>query len=158
MIKRSTEMQIAYGMHFAVTCSEDAPRWAHENISDEALAATYLGRTFMQGLATVCAAWPKGIVDADFNAPLRSDRPVLLLSGENDPVTPQDYGARAARGYENGKHIVLSGQGHGQLANGCRPRVVSEFIRLADAKGLDTHCSAVITPAPFMLSTSATAP
>jgi pimeloyl-ACP methyl ester carboxylesterase len=158
MIKRSTETQIAYGMHFAVTCSEDASRWAGENVSDEALAKTYLGQAFMQGMKTMCAAWPKGPVDSDFNAPLESTAPVLLLSGGNDPVTPASYGARAARGYKNGKHIVLSGQGHGQLANGCMPRVVSDFVRLGDAAALDLKCTAAITPAPFMLSTSATAP
>jgi pimeloyl-ACP methyl ester carboxylesterase len=158
MIKRSTETQIAYGMHFAVTCSEDAPRWTRENVTETQLAQTYLGQTFMQGLKTVCAVWPKGPVDEDFNAPLTSVVPTLLLSGENDPVTPRDYGDRAARSYKNGEHLVLSGQGHGQLGNGCMPRVVSDFIRLGDARTLDVKCAAAITPAPFMLSTSATAP
>jgi pimeloyl-ACP methyl ester carboxylesterase len=158
MIKRSTETQIAYGMHFAVTCSEDAPRWDAEQVADEALAQTYLGQSFMQGLKTMCAAWPKGPVDDDFNAPLDSPAPVLLLSGENDPVTPPAYGARAARSYKNGKHVVLNGQGHGQLAIGCMPRVVNEFIQLGAATSLDVKCAAAIAPAPFMLSTSATAP
>jgi pimeloyl-ACP methyl ester carboxylesterase len=158
MIKRSTETQIAYGMHFAVTCSEDSPRWAQEKVSEEALGQTYLGRTFMQGLTAMCSVWPKGPVDADFNAPLVSDAPVLLLSGENDPVTPASYGERAARSFRNGTHIVLRGQGHGQLANGCMPRVVNDFIRLGTTANLDSRCATRITPAPFMLSTSATAP
>jgi pimeloyl-ACP methyl ester carboxylesterase len=158
MIKRSTESQIAYGMHFAVTCSEDAPRWDQENVSNDALAQTYLGRSFMQGLRAMCNTWPRGPVDDDFNAPLESAAPVLLLSGENDPVTPKSYGDRAARGYKNGKHVVLSGQGHGQLSNGCMPRVVSQFVQLGSVAQLDVKCTATVTPAPFMLSTSATAP
>ena len=158
MIKRSTETQIAYGMHFAVTCSEDAPRWNRESVSEEALAATYLGKSFMQGLRSMCSVWPRGPVDGDFNAPLNSPAPVLILSGANDPVTPQDYGNRAIRGFPNGSHIVVGGQGHGQLANGCMPRVVADFIRLASTKDLDSRCTTLITAAPFMLNTSATAP
>lgn len=158
MIKRSTETQIAYGMHFAVTCSEDSQRWASEGISDDVLGKTYLGTAFMQGLTTMCRAWPRGSVDDDFNAPLASDVPTLLLSGENDPVTPASYGARAAAGFKRGKHIVLKGQGHGQLANGCMPRVVSDFVQLASVEQLDSHCTTTIAPAPFMLSTSAPAP
>lgn len=158
MIKRSTETQIAYGMHFAVACSEDSPRWANENVSDEALRHTYLGTAFMRGMSTMCSAWPRGTVDEDFNAPLTSDVPTLLLSGENDPVTPASYGARAAAGFKRGLHIVLKGQGHGQLANGCMPRIVSDFVRLASVAQLDTQCTAAIGAAPFMLSTSAPAP
>ncbi|HVF17901.1 MAG TPA: alpha/beta hydrolase [Steroidobacteraceae bacterium] len=158
MIKRSMESQIAYGMHFSVTCSEDAPRWDQEKVSDDALARTYLGRSFMQGLRAMCEAWPRGPVDADFNAPLESATAVLVLSGENDPVTPKEYGDRAARSYQNGKHVVLRGQGHGQLGNGCMPRVVSEFVRLGSVAQLDVSCTGTVTPAPFMLSTSATAP
>ena len=158
MIRRSTESQIAYGMHFAVTCSEDSQRWDREPVSAQALAKTYLGEAFMQGLRGMCSVWPKGPVDEDFNAPLQSDVPALLLSGENDPVTPQEYGARAVRSFKNGKHVVLSGQGHGQLSNGCMPRVVSDFIRLGTTTGLDMKCADAITASPFMLSTSATAP
>lgn len=158
MIKRNTETQIAYGMHFAVACSEDSPRWASENVSNEALARTYLGTAFMNGMSTMCRAWPRGAVDEDFNAPLTSDVPTLLLSGENDPVTPAAYGARAAAGFKRGMHIVLKGQGHGQLANGCMPRIVSDFVQLAAVAPLDTACAAKVGPAPFMLSTSAPAP
>jgi len=158
MIKRNVETQIAHGMHFSVSCSEDAPRWAQERIEETALAQTYLGPAFMQGFAALCAMWPRGPVDDDFNAPLASEVPVLLLSGENDPVTPQEYGVRAARSFARGKHLIMRGQGHGQLANGCMPRVAAEFISLGAVSDLDTRCTNTITPTPFMLSTSATAP
>lgn len=158
MIKHSTDTQIAYGMYFAVVCSEDAPRWAQENINDAALTATYMGNSFMTGIKSVCGVWPQGAVDKDFNAPLMSDKPALILSGSNDPVTPAEYGERALRSFKNGKHLVLAGQGHGQLANGCMPRVIAQFIKQGAAANLDTSCLASITPAPFMLSRTATAP
>ena len=39
-------------------------------------------------LQSLCEVWPRGPIDADLHAPLKSDVPVLLLSGGNDPVTP----------------------------------------------------------------------
>jgi pimeloyl-ACP methyl ester carboxylesterase len=158
MIKRSTDTQIAYGMHFAVVCSEDAPRFAATGITDEALAKTYMGDSFMVGLRTICAVWPHGVVDEDFGAPLTSDVPALILSGGNDPVTPQHYGERVARSFPNGKHLIVEGQGHGQIGNGCMPLVVADFIAGASVQKLAVGCIAEISPTPFMLSPSAPAP
>ncbi|HEY4368487.1 MAG TPA: alpha/beta hydrolase [Steroidobacteraceae bacterium] len=158
MIKRSTETQIAYGMHFAVVCSEDAPHWSQQAIPGATLSATYMGEAFMQGLQTICAVWPHGSVDADFNAPLHSEVPVLILSGGNDPITPRQYGERVLASFPNGKHLVAAGQGHGQIGNGCMPRVVSQFIATGSTKGLATDCVNNITRTPFMLSRTATGP
>ncbi len=50
-VESDLEEQIAAGMHFAVVCSEDAPRWDQENVSEEQLAKTYLGTAFMRAHA-----------------------------------------------------------------------------------------------------------
>lgn len=158
MIQRSTDRQLAYGMHFAVVCSEDAPRWTAQQISDASLGATYLGSAFMSGLKAICEVWPRGTVDEGFSAPLRSDVPLLILSGGNDPVTPAQYGEQAVSSYKNGRHLVLAGQGHGQIATGCMPRIVAQFVASARAEDLDVKCLERIAPTPFMLSASGTEP
>ncbi|MGH8239834.1 MAG: alpha/beta fold hydrolase, partial [Steroidobacteraceae bacterium] len=117
--------QIAEGMHFAVVCSEDAPRWEQQNVSDEQLATTYLGTAFMRGMRAVCEKWPRGPVDPDFGAPLQSSVPTLILSGSNDPVTPERYANEIMKGLRNARHLVAAGQGHGQLATGCIPRLTT---------------------------------
>jgi pimeloyl-ACP methyl ester carboxylesterase len=158
MIKRSTDQQLAYGMHFSVVCSEDAPRWSGEPVTDVQLEQTYIGPAFMQGMRTICELWPRGPVDADFAAPLASPVPVLLLSGDNDPITPARYGEQILPGLPNAKHLVLSGQGHGQIATGCVPRLAAEFITSASAADIDTSCVNLVGPAPFMLSRTASEP
>jgi pimeloyl-ACP methyl ester carboxylesterase len=158
MIQRSTEEQIAYGMHFAVVCSEDAPRWHTANVGEEALKRTYLGTSFMEGMRAICESWPRGPVDPDFSEPLHSDLPVLLLSGANDPVTPARYGEQAKTHFKRSRHLVLDGQGHGQIAKGCVPRLAAEFVSAASFEGLDLRCVEKVAPAPFMISRSATAP
>jgi pimeloyl-ACP methyl ester carboxylesterase len=84
--------------------------------------------------------------------------PALILSGGNDPVTPQQYGERVKQGFTNGTHLVLAGQGHGQLATGCMPRIVAQFIRSAAMADLDTKCLENVSPTPFMLSRTAPGP
>ena len=157
-IASDVDEQIAEGMHFAVVCSEDAPRWDQEHVTDEALAKTYMGTAFMSGMRAVCAEWPRGPVDDDFGKPLHSDVQTLVLSGTDDPVTPRRYADQIMQGLSHGKHLVAAGQGHGQLATGCIPRLTAEFIAAGTADALDEACVRNIGPTPFMLSRSAPAP
>jgi hypothetical protein len=84
--------------------------------------------------------------------------PALLLSGEFDPATPASYGAVAAKGFRNALHLVVPGQGHGQEQSPCVQRLLRNFIEAGTPNGLDTACFAAITPAPFFLSFSGSAP
>jgi pimeloyl-ACP methyl ester carboxylesterase len=150
--------QIAAGMHFAVVCSEDAPRWSQESVTEEALAKTYMGTAFMSGMRAVCEQWPRGLVDADFGRPLQTSVPTLILSGSNDPVTPQRYADQIMKGVRDGKHLIGAGQGHGQLATGCIPRLTAKFIADGSTADLEDACVRNIRPTPFMLSRTAPAP
>jgi pimeloyl-ACP methyl ester carboxylesterase len=157
-VASALEQQIAEGMSFTVVCSEDAPRWDQEHVTEAELAKTYLGTAFMGGMRAVCAEWPRGPVDEDFGKPLHSNVQTLVLSGTDDPVTPQRYGEQVMKGLRNGRHLVAAGQGHGQFATGCIPRLMAEFIAAGTVTDLDDTCVHSIGPAPFMLSRSATSP
>ncbi len=143
---------LSYGMHNAVVCTEDVPFINPGKIDRTALAKAYLGTAQLDGLVEVCREWPRGLIDADFHAPLVSDRPVLLLSGSADPVTPPEYAQRAARGLSKALQIVLEGQGHGQLATGCVPRLMARFLELGTSDRLETSCTSSIAPEPFFTS------
>jgi pimeloyl-ACP methyl ester carboxylesterase len=152
-IQNGQSADIAYGMHLSVACSEDAPRWNSTQTSRAELAQTYLGASFIRSLEAMCSAWPRGVVDTDFGSPLRGDLPVLVLSGENDPVTPIEYGARVAKGFRNAQHIVLKGQGHGQMANRCAQQIVSDFFAAGSTDNLNVSCAPGVTPRPFAIPT-----
>jgi len=158
MVSRTTQKLFAMGMHFAVVCSEDAPRWREDQELEQALERTYIGPVFMHAMRTVCAQWPRGPVDADFSEPLRTDIPVLLLSGGADPATPPEYAQRVLPGLQHATHLLLAGQGHGQIAVGCIPRLAAQFIELGSAAALDEDCAARVSPAPFLMSASGPAP
>jgi len=136
MMEQLVGEQIYIPLQLSVSCAEDAP-WMRVNPAD---AGTILGTEFVTFTQAQCAVWPRGPVPADFHQPVKSDRPVLLLSGELDPVTPPRYGAEVLNTLPNARHFVLRGQGHTVMGIGCAPRLVADFIARADARALDGAC------------------
>src|SRR5206468_2086097 len=112
LVNRSYGELIAYGMHNTVVCTEDVPFYDMKTLVRARLEETYLGTTQLDGLLAVCKIWPHGPIDPDLHAPLKSDQPVLLLSGSDDPVTPPKYAEEAMLGFTHGLHVVLKGFGH----------------------------------------------
>jgi pimeloyl-ACP methyl ester carboxylesterase len=142
---------LSLGMNFSVLCSEDAP------FIDFAQAArlnqgAYLADLQTSELEQICSLWPRGVIPADFKQPVTADAPVLLLSGEADPVTPPENGEQAAKSLPNSLHLVAPGQGHNVIYRGCLPKLARQFIEQADFAGLDTACVAQIQAPPFFLN------
>src|SRR6202162_1701796 len=140
MLARQIGDQLASGMQNSVICSEDEPLFAASNIDRQRIAQTYQGGDQLDALKEICTLWPHGPVDPDLHSPLESDIPTLLLSGDADPVTPPDDAARAARGLTRHLNLVLPGEGHGQLATGCVPKLMAEFLDAAAPETLDATC------------------
>lgn len=139
---------IMHGMELSVICAEDADLITE----DPAAADTLLGNELATFLRTQCAIWPKGERPADFHQPLKSDVPVLLLSGEFDPVTPPRYGEQAARQFAHGRHLVGRGQGHIILYRGCMPKLAAEFIAKLEPEKLDVGCMDQLGPSPAFVT------
>jgi pimeloyl-ACP methyl ester carboxylesterase len=161
---RQVSDQLASGMQNSVICSEDVPFFTAAAIDRAAIARTYQGMDQLDALLEICHLWPRGPVDADLHSPLRSDIPTLLLSGEADPVTPPADAERAARGLTRRRHLILRGEGHGQVATGCVPRLMAEFLDAAELFGaaapenLNAGCLERHRPAPFFVSMTGPAP
>jgi pimeloyl-ACP methyl ester carboxylesterase len=148
----------AFGMHNSVICAEDVPRFDSVAIDREKLDATFMGAAQIDALKLVCQQWPRGPVDPDFHAPLKSSIPTLLLSGGNDPVTPAANGERLKAGLTESLHLVLPDLGHGQIGAPCMDRVMADFLRLGSVKGLDASCTERAKPTPFFTTLSGPAP
>ena len=149
---------LALGMHNAVVCSEDLPFIDKSTIDFAALDASYIGPMQLEALETICSIWPRGPVDTDLVTPLATDIPVLLLSGDADPITPPRYADLAAGELLNARHLIGERQGHGQIAAGCMPNIVASFVAAADAADLDTACMENTFVMPFFLGFSGPAP
>jgi pimeloyl-ACP methyl ester carboxylesterase len=153
---RELPESLSFPMSNSVTCTEDVP-YADLAIGD--LASTYLGTAIMDALKQICARWPSGSIDAGFKAPVVSDTPVLLLSGEYDPITPPAYAERVkAEGLSVSAHLVGRGQGHGMVSVGCVPRLLRAFLEDPTPAKLDASCLELEPPTPFFLTLLGPAP
>ncbi|HMB58075.1 MAG TPA: alpha/beta hydrolase [Arenimonas sp.] len=128
--------QIMTGMQLSVVCTEDAS----ELKADPADAGSLIGEEMVTVTAAQCAVWPKGRRPAGFREPLTGNVPVLIMSGEFDPVTPPRYGEEVHSHLPNSRHLIVRGQGHNVLPAGCMPRLFAQFVDSADAMKLDASC------------------
>ncbi|MFT7214552.1 MAG: hypothetical protein ACI9XK_004820, partial [Granulosicoccus sp.] len=97
-------------------------------------------------------------IDADFKEPVVSDAPVLILSGEADPVTPPNYGESITPTLSNSRHIINSDQGHMQAPFGCMPVLLAKFVSTADAKNLNVDCLKRLRVTPFFVDANGPLP
>jgi pimeloyl-ACP methyl ester carboxylesterase len=158
MMSRQIDQQLASGMQNSVICSEDEPLFTASKVDRQRLAQTYQGSDQLDALAEICKIWPRGPVDPDLHSALRSDVPTLLLSGEADPVTPPDDAVRAAQQLQHHRNLVLDGEGHGQVATACVPKLMAEFFENPVAETLDAGCLTRHRPAPFFVGLTGPSP
>jgi len=149
---------LALGMHNAVMCAEDMPFLDAATIDREAISATYMGAFQLDTLEAICSVWPDGPVDPEFKVPLATDLPVLLLSGDADPITPPHYADLASVDLGNAVHLTGKDQGHGQIAVGCTRRLVAKFVETADPASIDADCLERSFVMPFFLDFSGPLP
>ena len=142
---------MSLGMQLSVLCSEDSPRYTPTDITREA-AGTLFGTRLLTGQVAACQFWPKGAVDESYYAPVVSNAPALVLSGEIDPVTPPTWGVEVVKHLRNGRHVVMPATGHGVAATACGNRIVSDFLDSADAATVDTVCVRSVQRPGFFLT------
>ncbi|NJC96685.1 MAG: alpha/beta hydrolase [Anaerolineales bacterium] len=140
------------GMFYAVACTEDA-QFLSSDISDAGL----FGRN-EQVFKDICSVWPKGKASPVVHAPVSSDKPVLLLSGEADPITPPWHADLLAEQLSNEAHLIFTGMGHGNASNQCGAKIVASFIENPSTKDLDTGCVETVKPPQFFVDFSGPQP
>lgn len=156
MVAGELEAALSLPMHNAVVCTEDVPFFPAD--AGAGLDETYLGTRVVDALRAVCSVWPTGVLDADLRMPLESDKPVLLLVGDADPITPPDFARRVLEGLGNARLVVAPDQGHGLAAVGCIPRVMDAFLDRLAPRELDVACLDRASPSPFFLDFDGPAP
>ena len=131
--------QVTFGMRMSVMCTEDLPRIKPADLERESNRPPF-NRLFIDEFAKACALWPKGRMAADFDQAVQSDKPVLILSGGLDPVTPPVHGEEVKKSLSNAVHFIAPNVGHGVSHKGCAPKIVKKFIESASVAGLDGEC------------------
>ena len=140
------------GVHLAVTCAEDVD-FIEPPEAVAAAQGSFMGPWRAADQKAACAVWPHRKLDRSFLDPVRSEVPLLIMNGEDDPATARYHAERLLRGFPNGRLVVIPGAGHavGGLVGiePCYDDVVSRFVDTADARGLDASCIARVHRPPF---------
>jgi pimeloyl-ACP methyl ester carboxylesterase len=144
------------GMFYAVACTEDAPLLSAEIVDRQSTKNLFAesARTFLE----VCTAWPQNEPPEVVHAPVSSDVPVLMLSGEADPITPPWHAEQLAEALDNDLHLTFDGMGHGNSSNQCAAKLIDTFIEGASISDLETGCVKQVEPPPFFVDFSGPQP
>ncbi len=143
---------IADGMHYSVQCSEEMPftsadAYASASASVPAIVRDAFDPAFQQ---RVCGVWDVPALGPIENQPVTSDIPTLILSGEDDPITPPAWAAEASATLSHSNVFEFPGAGHGILPDfGCAASMTAAFL---DAPTVvpDASCMDGLRQAPFV--------
>jgi pimeloyl-ACP methyl ester carboxylesterase len=138
---------VARGVYFTITCSEGVPFITAKELADET-KNTYVGPERVQRHITACKDWPKGNIAPSYIDPVKSDLPVLMISGEVDGSSPTWFGESALKFLPNGRQLKIRYLGH-QFEGNCLRDIFTSFIKNGSAKNLDTSCTEKIRRPPF---------
>jgi pimeloyl-ACP methyl ester carboxylesterase len=151
LVNENASENMSVGMQLSVICAEDYPRVTHVESTRESRGSVF-GDHLLTSRMKACEFWPRGKVDDPFYHPVTSNIPVLILSGDLDPVTPPSWGESVLPHLSNGRHIIVPGTGHGAIGTGCGIRLIHQFIEQGNAANLDTSCLEGLRRPPFFLS------
>jgi pimeloyl-ACP methyl ester carboxylesterase len=142
------------GLYLSITCAEDLP-WIKPGEGERLAANTFLGDYRLRQQREACELWPRATIPSDYNVPTKESAPVLILTGEWDPVTPPSNGDAVAKHLPNSLHVVVPDGAHGidgLEGIDCIERLHAEFVERGMVKGLDMSCVRNIRRRGFALA------
>lgn len=135
VIYEAAMTSLSLGMHYTVQCQEEYGSTQNRDYAGMLQAHPHLDgflRYPVEGAATLtrlCDLWQAKARPALANAPVASDIPALLLSGNFDPITPPSYADQARETLSTAYSFVLPHVGHGVLrSDRCAVRMAKAFI------------------------------
>ncbi len=151
LVARGLDGDLTMGAFLSYTCSEWMP-FLDPAAVKQAAAHSFAADLRIEAQRRACSIWKVPAMPAGFNDPVRSDAPVLIVSGSDDPATPPKYADEAVKYLPNAKVVLVQGAGHAPETD-CTDALVVKFVRAQSAKGLDTtKCSAEFTVPRFATS------
>jgi pimeloyl-ACP methyl ester carboxylesterase len=90
-------------------------------------------------LRATCGTWPHEDLGDVFRAPIHSLVPTLFISGTLDPRTPPANAEEVARGFPNGRHLLIEGGAHDDDLLISSPRIGDVMLRFLVGEDVDSQ-------------------
>jgi pimeloyl-ACP methyl ester carboxylesterase len=150
------------GAFYAMRCMDDvmSTTRAHWEAAIQSISPAMRGywTKTMEWWYTICdMGWGAKQLDPVENTAVYSDIPVLLQSGELDPVTPPAWADLALETLPNGFHFIYPGSAHNAAPTACAIGMFEQFLDEPTLEP-DSSCIALIpdlrfrTPQPNFVS------
>jgi pimeloyl-ACP methyl ester carboxylesterase len=123
--------EIGSAMSYMMDCASGQTAARRELIAREA-KGTLLDDIFNFPFPEVCTAWNAPDLGDAFRAPLKSDVPVLFISGTLDARTPISNAEEYRKGFSNSTHMIIEGAVHSDPLFLSSPKIkegMMEFLR-----------------------------
>jgi pimeloyl-ACP methyl ester carboxylesterase len=124
---------VSDGMQITVLCHDEIPFNSPETLEAGLEAYPELAPLYKDSFIgmlgfEICSGWGAGQADPAVNTPVTSDLPVLIMTGEYDPITPPAWGQQVAESLSNSLIFQFPGMGHGVTAvQGCPQEMTIAF-------------------------------
>lgn len=118
-------------MSYVTDCSSGASKKRRSRIAREA-KNTLLGNAANTEFPEVCAAWGNPDLGKEFRSPVKSNVPILFISGTLDGRTPVSNAEAVRKGFPNSTHLIIEGAWHSDPLFLSSPQikdVMLEFMR-----------------------------
>lgn len=144
------DRSISEGMYFSVICAEDTD-FDPSKLALDGIRPYFAEKADeeLKSYSDACEIWEVSQLPSVVNDPVTNDTPVLLLSGQYDPITPPYFAEVASDSLPNDTHIVDPTGSHGVgFGDPCMDSIMGQFLDAPD-ESLDTSCLSTIERKPF---------
>ncbi|MGB7338418.1 MAG: alpha/beta hydrolase [Phototrophicaceae bacterium] len=132
----------ADAMYVSVICAEDADFSLNDinidNIRAEFVSSQLLSLT---SILSACELAQVDVLDNYVDLPVESDVPMLIFSGQFDPITPSRYANLIASNFPNATNLSFAGIGHGAIFGGYCPLTIASQFLFNPEVPVDTGCT-----------------
>ncbi len=131
LIMRQRRDSIGSAMAFAMDCSSFGSKQRLATITREG-RSSILGGSPDFPFPQVCSAWGNLDLGENFRGSVKSNVPILFVSGTLDGRTPPGNAEKVRKGFPNSFHVLIEGAGHGDelfISSSKITDVMLEFMR-----------------------------
>lgn len=134
--------EFSEGKYYAIECNEEIPFNDPARVREDAVKhRRFAGFAYQLDDLPNCDSWRTGPLDQSLKAPIASDIPTLVLSGELDPITPTEFAETTVSRLKHGQLVKVAGAGHSLLTTSpCAIDTADAFLK-KPAGELKSECS-----------------
>lgn len=140
LVTSEIDSQVNMAANLTYACAEFMPFYTSAQIKNAA-RGSYTGDLRLRAEQNACKVWNVRPMPPGYDTPVKSDAPILMMTGSDDPATPPESAAAALKYLPNAKQILVTGGGHGNESP-CIDAAIVSFVRAKSAKNVDAaKCS-----------------